>query len=923
MNKRQLHTGSLLSAFGTIRMKMLAALGCCLLLSLSLGAQTRDKWLAKGLAAYEDHEYGKAIDYLEWSVAHGGGWESKLALAKCWGAQMNYAQARAWYAQIIDEPGIPITTYFQYGQSLMAAKKYEEAEKWFSKYALLAPNDPNAAIFRHLDQLVNAVQGDSMLFVVERLRINSRFSDFSPCFYRNGLLFVSGRPNDLGVHHVSTVDDAELLDVYFSAPDSNGRWSHPKPMSSLNTKFNEGPMSIDAASGTLYMTRNDLDHRTSTEKSVRKGLNRLRIEEMPVLNDAWEAARSLPFNNKAYAVGHPTLTADGKTMYFASDIPGGLGGTDIYISQQTENGWNTPVNLGMPINTTGDEMFPFLDAEGMLYFASDGHLGLGGLDMFAVQRLGNGAWGQVQNLGYPLNSERDDFGIITDQDGNHGYFSSNRGNAPENDDIFVFSRDWPRFECAPMQENQYCFIFTDDAILDIDTLPFVYEWSFGDGFKARGLEPIHCFEGPGDYNVELKIIDTLVGKVAINRNGYVHSVRDIEQVVIDAPDTIVQGQDFTLSAQKSMVDGCNLERYYWDLGNGIKARGPEVQHHYDVLGAQTVRLGVTGRPMENGDLVCKNCVTKEVVVVSQAKMDSVEAGRASRKAQWQILRDTPLPEFKPRKIVAANGIGPRKPGSVDTRIDLPIDSRPSDTLIDGLNQQVPSFKDFPSGDPQKLQQQPIANPVMLIADFVDATGMPLQATFSLAAIGENSTAVRIGADLQGSLKMELVPKKLYLWTALAKGHLPVTGMIDLTVAPKQIVGADSVYEHVVMKALFSDLETGDLIRLNNIYFDFDSDNLRPESHQQIHYLARLLAEHPEIGVAVQAHTDNIGSDIYNLDLSKRRAYSVLRYMILSGYDLSHITSMGFGESVPAVPNDSPEHRQYNRRVEFKLLPYTN
>jgi outer membrane protein OmpA-like peptidoglycan-associated protein len=944
---------------------MVGILLACLLLAPPLQAQTTDKWYAKGIKAFSEHDYPKAIDYFQWSIAHGGGWQPRWALANCWRESMNYAEAGRCYAQVIDEPALPAVTYFHYAQTLMAARRYAEAEKWFAKYGEIAANDPSATAFRGLDKLVSACLGDSMLYAIERLSINSNSSDFAPYCYQGGLLFVSGRANDLGVQRVSTLDNAQLLDIYFSAPDSNGRWSRPKLRSALNTKLNEGPISIDTASGVLFITRNDLAYRKNRDKAAGRGLNRLRIETMTLVNGDWQAAGNMPFNDPRYAVGHPAIGLGGKALFFASDMPGGWGGTDLYRSEWTSAGWGPPINLGSGINTSQDDLFPFVDDKGGLYFSSNGHVGLGGLDLFYAQPMGNGQWARVQNLGYPLNSEADDFGIVTTPEGDLGYFASNRGNAPENDDIFAFRRDWPRFECQPMLSNNYCFFYSDEAVLDIDTLPFAYEWDFGDGKKARGLEARHCYDGPGRYDIALNIIDTVLNKIFLNQHDYLLVVQDTEQVTITAPDTVALGTTVSFSASKSILEGCQLAQFYWEYGDGMRDRGMEVSHAYATLGTYEVRLGATGMPSEDGALLCKNCVTKQVTVVAPAQLEAMHARQAAAKELEAMAQRTfndwkPTAGGQPSKPISAGDSVKYSLQLLESKSPIDIRKAPFDGMDDlreirtvdgfavhqGLSDNLGDlhpiyrkakhlgFEDAivvvvtDPQDLQKLQPQSIHLPtkltdegyVIFLGDIKDYEENPMEAEISIEDFEQGTVKFQKMTDSLGRFEIKIPNGKIYTWTVAVDDFLPATGYLDLAGSTYNPMGRVTLREHITLRQVEELAASGDVFRINNILFDFDSDKLRPESVKQIQKLAAILIEYPDFALEVQAHTDDVGDDAYNLDLSRRRAYSVLKYMIASGYEIGHITSNGYGETAPLVPNDSPAHRQFNRRVEFKFSP---
>jgi outer membrane protein OmpA-like peptidoglycan-associated protein/tetratricopeptide (TPR) repeat protein len=947
--------------------------GLLLGISIHLTAQQPNTWIIRGDKAFAEGDYAKAIDYYAWAEQKSSedapeNWKAAWGLAKCHRALMDYDRSRPYLAKVVDQPGAPIESYFYYGQSLLATRDYLGAEQWFQRYAQASPQDPRAIVFRGIDQLVAAVMRDSAQYEVQYLPINSKWSDFSPAYYQNGILFVSARPNEIGVLHTSTINDAPLLDLFFAVPDTQGGWSRPKPFEALNSKLNEGPSAVDSLHGNLFVTRNDPEHQKHRAKGERAGVNRLQIDVFQALDGAWKQGPSFPVNNSRYAVGHPACAKDGtQKLYFASDMPGGYGGTDLYMTELRDGNWLAPVNLGPKVNTPEDELFPFIDADNQLYFASNGHLGLGGLDLFTARQLTNSEWTRVQNLGYPLNSQADDFGLILSEDGKNGFLSSNRKGDPQDDNIYAFKRFWPRFECNPMIANNYCFKFWETGVLDADTMPLAYEWSFGDGFKARGLEARHCFDGPGTYAIELNLIDTVLGIPFLNQSSYILEVRDTQQVTITCPERISTGTEFTVSAANSVLQGCTIESYYWEMGDGKRYTAQQFTHRFDAPGTYEIRLGVIGEPEESGGLVCKNCVTKTIVVLPEERFEQIEDSlRNARKQmldQQKLWENPPIGQnlqdagtkkfdqldsaktgkFTVRLMETRDSLDPKSPmfkGFKNVREVRTADGFETYTgLEDSMAAIRPVFiaahkqgfddaivvvvKDANSSGPQKVVTLPAKRTDLGYTIFSgkvrDIDGNPLQAEITIEDL-EHLEVYKSATDSLGNLFVRLNNGRIYVWSVEADDYFPATGYLDLA-APTQFPKNEvRLRHHIEMREMSELLASGDAVRVNNIFFDFDSDHLRPESMRQLDRLAALLKKYPEYGVQVMAHTDNWGNDTYNLGLSNRRAASVLRYMTQAGYDISHIQSQGFGESKPEVPNDSPEHRQFNRRVEFRFYP---
>jgi outer membrane protein OmpA-like peptidoglycan-associated protein len=206
----------------------------------------------------------------------------------------------------------------------------------------------------------------------------------------------------------------------------------------LNTKYHEGPMTFTKDQTFIVFTRNN-GSKGKSGKST-DGVRKLKLYSAVFRGSKWHDVTELPFNNPEYSVGHPAFAPDDQKLYFVSDMPGGYGGTDLYVVEFNNGQWGTPVNMGKEINTEGNEMFPYADAGGNLYFASDGHQGLGGLDVFYAELRDGIPYRGIQNVGYPINSEKDDFGLITDRARTTGYFSSNRRKGTSDDDIYSFRR---------------------------------------------------------------------------------------------------------------------------------------------------------------------------------------------------------------------------------------------------------------------------------------------------------------------------------------------------------------------------------------------------------------------------------------------------------------------------------------------------
>ncbi|RAJ16761.1 OmpA family protein [Olleya aquimaris] len=355
----------------------------------------------------------------------------KLANAYYFNTQME--EASKWYGELFKlDAVVEYEYYYRYAMSLKAIGDYERANANMKKFAVLKPDDSRAILFSKSPNYLETIEALSGDFELENLDFNSRFSDFGTSFYKGGIVFASSR----GDGKIYKWNDQPFLDLYYIGRDDNSA----KPFSStLNTKYHESSTTFTQDGNTIYFTRNNY-YKGKVRKSDEK-VNGLKIFRAEFIDGEWANITSMPFNNDDYNVAHPALSLDESRLYFASDMPGTQGKSDIYYVDILEDGtYGDPVNLGSKINTEGRENFPYISNNGTLYFSSDGHVGLGGLDIFMTKL--DDPTQTVTNLGKPINSSRDDFEFIIDEFSNEGYLTSNRYNGKGDDDIYRFSRSF-------------------------------------------------------------------------------------------------------------------------------------------------------------------------------------------------------------------------------------------------------------------------------------------------------------------------------------------------------------------------------------------------------------------------------------------------------------------------------------------------
>ncbi|MDQ4141257.1 MAG: OmpA family protein [Bacteroidota bacterium] len=367
--------------------------------------------------------------------------------------------AETWYAEVLKFPEAEPINIFYYAQMLHTNGKYEEAKVQYLQYAEKVPAEAAQArkLAESCDLASQWLKREPLVEVKAVTELNSLNADFSPIVYNNNIIFTSDRgiskPGAKGKEKdkIYGWTGRPYLKLFESVKNGT-TWSKPVPLApNLNTEFHNGPATIDSANTTIYFTRTNLvklknkkansDPTSWVENPLASGfVNRLEIYTAQNHGGKWSEAKPFAYNKvEEYSVGHPVVSPDGNLLYFISDMPGGFGLTDIYYCERLGNGtWSKPVNAGNTINTSGREMFPSFDKKGTLYFSSDGHSGFGGLDIFSSTGE-RSTWSSVTNLMAPINSSRNDYGMLVEENGQTGLFSSDRFSEEATADIYSFS----------------------------------------------------------------------------------------------------------------------------------------------------------------------------------------------------------------------------------------------------------------------------------------------------------------------------------------------------------------------------------------------------------------------------------------------------------------------------------------------------
>ena len=372
---------------------------------------------------YDSYQYVAAIEeYLKLAEGNKGDSHVYRQLADSYYNVFNMGEAARWYAKAA-ESSQDAETYYRYAQALKSQGKYQEANRQMDRFAALLPNDQRAKDHKANPDYIPSLSNRGRLFDISETSISSKDQgDFGAVLSNDNILyFVSTRNSS---NRTDKWVRQPYLDIFQSVRNADGTLSEPRAVSELNTAFHDGPVTVSADGNTMFFARDGLNDgnfdrdRKNNVKIGQQGLYRATR-----VDGKWTNIQALPFNSKSYSVTHPSLSPDGKTLYFTSNMPGGHGDSDIWKVSVDGSNYGKPQNLGPNVNTAGKEGFPSIGENGILYFASSGKQGFGGLDVFRADLNRDG---EAVNVGKPVNSEKDDFSFSFNTAKNEGYFSSNR-----------------------------------------------------------------------------------------------------------------------------------------------------------------------------------------------------------------------------------------------------------------------------------------------------------------------------------------------------------------------------------------------------------------------------------------------------------------------------------------------------------------
>jgi outer membrane protein OmpA-like peptidoglycan-associated protein len=395
--------------------------------------------IRKGDNYFENIAYHDAIEQYEKVYPKKNIDDVELKLAEAYFKTGKLDSSGQIYKRAVERENCAPVTYFNYARVLMANGKHNDAATYLKKYLQMNNSDLVAEMLLSSCNSIGQRYRDTTLFELKPIMEDQFVNSFSLLEYQNGAIFNADKEVHSGRKTAAWTGNS-YLELYTMQKDEEGNWLSPELLKGdVNGRFHEGPATFSPDGNTIYFTRSNYFKRKMVVNESAE--NNLKIFQAKLVDGKWKNLVEFPYNSDDYSVGHPALSSDGKTMYFVSDMPGGFGGSDIYKSKWENNAWSKPENLGIEVNTNGNEMFPYFHSDGALYFSSDAHNTMGGLDVFITYFNGT-KWATPENLNYPLNSIKDDFGFSLNKDETKGFVSSSRTNT---DKMYAFDKKPPTF----------------------------------------------------------------------------------------------------------------------------------------------------------------------------------------------------------------------------------------------------------------------------------------------------------------------------------------------------------------------------------------------------------------------------------------------------------------------------------------------
>ncbi|HEY0977781.1 MAG TPA: OmpA family protein [Flavobacteriales bacterium] len=906
---------------------------------------------------FGEYRFAEAIDTYERAFAAGAqDLEAARRLASSYRNVRDLASSRKWYELIVNGPDAEPRDLYDYADALRASGAYEQADSVMHIYAELQPMDQRAERQSHTAELRPWLLVDP-LFDGELTPFphNSEWMDMAPTFWRDRLVFASARAHGVGVRRNHAWDNAPFLNL-FLVNDSAVR-----PLKGeVNTRFHESNATFSRDGLEMYFTRNNfLDGHSERGED---GFNNLMIYRSILVDGTWSVESAFPYNDASFSTGHPSLSADGSTLYFSSNRPGGLGGVDLWKCERLPGGeWQRPVNLGPTVNTEGDELFPNIHGDHALFFASDGHAGLGGLDVFLAWCY-NGSVMEPQNVGAPVNSALDDMSLVLDRTGKVGYFSSDRNGGLGGADIHRILLD-PAFRQQVHIAGRVLSLETNEPMaympvrlqtLDrkivartmtaangtfefmADPQPMTVNTGMSGGPEMEmPLDPeTLLLEDPDlvlpDFRISSLVAPSLWVRVVDSNSG--HPAPAVRVRILDRAGRTERSDTVTnaIGLAKATLGACPLaSRLELDIELSSPA-GATVVHPYllevndtddrvvqlsynaleRLMGPSHDRLAGMYTFMEDsaqeGRTWCGRVIDAHDklqlahVPVVLLDMHRTELTRTITDAQGRyVLRHTGVPAFVQASIPGGDSaeLTDISPFGEPDLADLELQGV-MDLPVNAFIKDAVTEQGLPGVSITVLDTR---TQLILFHGLTDANGI------SKGAIPD----MRFGSDENIRITFE------------KEGYVSRSVLVDFSVLTFLEQALNEPGGARLTPTLIG-MDIAKAMHLRPIFFDYNDARIRNDAKADLDLVAEVMRIQSDLTIELRSHTDSRGGSAFNQFLSVRRAESTKAYLISQGVATERLRSVGMGERTPLNgcidgTSCSEVQHQENRRTEFVVV----
>jgi len=863
----------------------------------------------QGLKHYNAGDYYKAIPKLTKAANSEGDnkQDATIKLADCYLQLKEYRNAEIFYKKAIESGKVDALTHYNYATVLKNNNRYNEALEEFNKYLQQYPNDGKAKNAVKYCKEIKAWQSLPKEYeAVNLAEINTDKSEFSPVIYDGKLVFVSEQNPDIVNYEQYDFNGQPYLNVFFTELKNEIPASGKKTFSKkVNSNYHDGPVCFNKEQTVLYLTRVNY-----VERKSKDFVNRAKVFIAEKSGKSWGKVKPFVYNSDDYSVAHPSISEDGNYLFFSSDMPGGFGGMDIWVCKKGKDGWEKPANLGPDINTSGNEEFPFVRKDGMVFLASDGLPGFGGLDIFSCKQIA-GKWILNRNEGLGINSFADDFGIYF-IDEHKGYVSSNRDGSVGSDDIYKFTFS------AKLISLDGTVLKSQDIFDPVKNIKVFLEDDGGNHLKDTRTNEQGYFRFDNlspDRKYMVKIDETdpafngqkhfyyadgqnhIMRVTVVNEKGEKHVFRNLPVDANSIPELTIP-DDITLG------------------GNLLFGENPSSP----IANKQITLKDASGNIIEEvttnafGSFVFSKLPPDENYILELTDLDG------SLPPDTKIILTNK--SGKQIRIVRADAKGGFKfslLSSDKTMIDE-LKVNDADLLMDLSGKLLGQDKNtLPGAKIYLMDDKGVAIDTVVTDGGGNFEFRKLQAGKNyMVNVDENDARLNgmdklFIADVKGKIVKELVRNKYkgFSFNILEseKGNL------------KQIYVDDPWLEVLELK----DKKSKEQITIvENVYYGLNEHKFNDAGQRVMDKVVQIMNANPNLNIELSSHTDSRAADKFNQNLSQKRAKFAVDYIISKGIDKKRLLAVGFGESklINKCGNNvtctEEEHAQ-NRRTEFKIV----